>query len=60
VRAPRSGHFDYDGRFTKGIPMKTLFAMLLACLCLGACKDKHEPLKPTVSQPAVQAPAPAV
>jgi hypothetical protein len=29
----------------------------LACLCLGACKDKHDPLKPTVGKPAVVAPA---
>lgn len=39
--------------------MKAIFAVLLGCLCLGACKDKHEPLKPTVTQPAVPAPAPA-
>jgi hypothetical protein len=45
------------------IPMKTstlrcgVFA--LACLCLAACKDKHDPLKPTVATQAVVAPAAA-
>jgi hypothetical protein len=33
--------------------------LALACLCLGACKDKQNPLKPTVTQPAVVAAAPA-
>ncbi len=37
--------------------MKTLFAVLLACVCISGCKDKHEPLKPTVGSIAVQAPA---
>lgn len=32
-------------------------AFALACLCLAACKDKHDPLKPTVAKPAVTAPA---
>lgn len=27
-------------------------ALALACLLLAACRDKHEPLKPTVAQPA--------
>jgi hypothetical protein len=31
----------------------------LACLCLAACKGKNDPLKPTVSPPAVVAPAAA-
>ena len=26
-------------------------ALILACLLLAACKDKHDPLKPTVAQP---------
>lgn len=34
-------------------------ALTLACLLLGACKDKHDPLKPTVTQPATVVPAPA-
>lgn len=34
-------------------------ALALACLCLAACKDKQNPLKPTVSQPAMVAAAPA-
>jgi outer membrane biogenesis lipoprotein LolB len=28
-------------------------ALALASLLLVACKDKHDPLKPTVAQPAV-------
>lgn len=28
-------------------------ALALSCLLLVACKDKHDPLKPTVAQPAV-------
>jgi hypothetical protein len=35
-------------------------ALALCTLLLAGCKDKHEPLKPTVTPPAVQAPAPAV
>ncbi len=27
-------------------------ALALSCLLLAACKDKHDPLKPTVAQPA--------
>ena len=27
-------------------------ALLLAVMLLAACRDKHEPLKPTVQQPA--------
>jgi hypothetical protein len=34
-------------------------ALLLACLLLAACKDKHEPIKPTVAQ-AIAGPALAV
>ncbi|MDL2354833.1 MAG: hypothetical protein QFF03_06215 [Pseudomonadota bacterium] len=35
-------------------------ALALACLLLGACKDKRDPLKPTVATPAaVVAAAPA-
>ncbi len=30
-------------------------ALALSCLLLVACKDKHDPLKPTVAQPAVVA-----
>jgi NADH:ubiquinone oxidoreductase subunit 4 (subunit M) len=45
------------------IPMKAITlrcgAFALACLCLAACKDKHDPLKPTVAPAAVVAPAPA-
>ncbi|MBC7456488.1 MAG: hypothetical protein H7335_22845 [Massilia sp.] len=33
--------------------------LFLACLLLAACKDKHDPLKPTVAQPAITAPATA-
>ncbi len=36
-----------------------LTALALCTLLLAGCKDKHEPLKPTVSPPALQAPAPA-
>ena len=32
-------------------------ALALSCLLLAACKDKHDPLKPTVAQPAVTASA---
>jgi hypothetical protein len=32
-------------------------ALALAFLCLAACKDKQNPLKPTVSLPAVVATA---
>lgn len=32
-------------------------ALALACLLLAACRDKHDPLKPTVARPAVAAPA---
>jgi hypothetical protein len=28
-------------------------ALAFACLCLAACKDKHDPLKPTVVHTAV-------
>ena len=28
-------------------------ALALSCLLLAGCKDKHDPLKPTVAQPAV-------
>ena len=34
-------------------------ALALSCLLMAACKDKHDPLKPTVAKPAVVAPAPA-
>jgi hypothetical protein len=34
-------------------------ALAFAFLCLAACKDKHDPLKPTVAKPAVVASAPA-
>lgn len=35
-------------------------ALALCCLLLVACKDKHDPLKPTVAKPAiVTAAAPA-
>ena len=34
-------------------------ALLLAGLLLAACKDKHEPLKPTVQQPAASLVLPA-
>ncbi|MDB5934023.1 MAG: hypothetical protein JWQ01_1367 [Massilia sp.] len=39
--------------------MKKFSAVLLACLCLAACKDKHEPLKPTVAAAVVVVQAPA-
>jgi hypothetical protein len=29
-------------------------ALALSCLLLASCKDKHEPLKPTVLQPLAQ------
>ena len=32
-------------------------ALALSCLLLAACKDKHDPLKPTVAPAAVVAPA---
>jgi hypothetical protein len=32
-------------------------ALALCWVALAACKDKHEPLKPTVGQAAVSAPA---
>jgi hypothetical protein len=34
-------------------------ALALCCLLLGACKDKHDPLKPTVAAPAITAAASA-
>jgi hypothetical protein len=34
-------------------------ALALSCLLLVACKDKHDPLKPTVAQPAIAAHAAA-
>ena len=34
-------------------------ALLLACLLLAACKDRHEPIKPTVAQPAAGPALPA-
>jgi hypothetical protein len=34
-------------------------ALAFACLCLAACKDKHDPLKPTVARPAATATAAA-
>jgi hypothetical protein len=34
-------------------------ALTLCCLLLAACKDRHDPLKPTVDRPAVTAPATA-
>jgi hypothetical protein len=37
----------------------TAVALALACLLLAACKDKHDPLKPTVAQPATVVPIPA-
>jgi len=27
---------------------RSAFALVLACLCLAGCKEKHEPVKPTV------------
>ncbi len=39
--------------------MKNLLVLMLACLSLAACKDKHEPLKPTVAAAVSVAPAPA-
>jgi hypothetical protein len=30
-------------------------ALVLACLLLAACREKHEPVKPTVEQPAIGA-----
>ena len=38
----------------------SLTALALCTLLLAGGKDKHEPLKPTVTPPAVQAPAPAI
>jgi hypothetical protein len=35
-------------------------ALALCCLLAAACKDKHDPLKPTVARPAVTAPAAAL
>jgi hypothetical protein len=34
-------------------------ALALTCLLLAACKDRHDPLKPTVAQAAVAAAATA-
>lgn len=34
-------------------------ALVLAGLLLAACRDKHEPIKPTVQPPAASAPLPA-
>ena len=34
-------------------------ALLLACLLLAACKDRHEPIKPTVAQPIAATVLPA-
>ncbi|MDB5910245.1 MAG: hypothetical protein JWP34_4359 [Massilia sp.] len=34
-------------------------ALALSCLLVAGCKDKHDPLKPTVARPAVTAPAAA-
>jgi hypothetical protein len=34
-------------------------ALALSCLLIVACKDKHEPLKPTVMQPVFSALSPA-
>lgn len=34
-------------------------ALLLAGLLFTACRDKHEPVKPTVQQPAATLAAPA-
>ena len=31
----------------------TVLALAIPCLLLVACKQKHEPIKPTVAQPAV-------
>lgn len=28
-------------------------ALVLACLLAAGCKDKHEPVKPTVAPPAI-------
>ena len=28
--------------------MRSAFAVVLACLCLAGCKDRHEPVKPTL------------
>jgi hypothetical protein len=35
--------------------MKNFLVLVFACLSLAACKDKHEPLKPTVSVAAAPA-----
>jgi predicted component of type VI protein secretion system len=34
-------------------------ALALSCLLVAGCKDKHEPLKPTVARLAVTVPAAA-
>jgi hypothetical protein len=40
-------------------PISRWTALALCCLLLAACKDKHDPLKPTVAAPAVTAAATA-
>ena len=32
---------------------RTALVLAISCLLLAACKQKHEPIKPTVAQPAV-------
>jgi hypothetical protein len=60
-RAPPLRQIQYHGAFSKEIAMNTIplrcGVFALACLCLAACKGKNDPLKPTVSPPAVVAPA---
>jgi hypothetical protein len=34
-------------------------SLALCCLLLAACRDKHEPIKPTVAGPAISAATPA-
>jgi hypothetical protein len=34
-------------------------ALAFACLCLAACKEKYDPLKPTVANPVTVASAAA-
>jgi hypothetical protein len=47
------GKYDMDTRTLRWT------ALALSCLLLAACKDKHDPLKPTVAMASVAAPAAA-